>query len=75
MPNYVYTCSNCGQFEHFKRMVEPDLETCPTCGNEVQRVYSIPTVHFHGTGFYRTDADEPKRGKDGRIIDVVPDRD
>lgn len=72
MPYYTYNCPECGNFDHFKRMTEDDLLICPVCLSEVKRVYSIPEIHYKGVGFYATDKNEPKRGKDGKIIEAMP---
>jgi predicted nucleic acid-binding Zn ribbon protein len=53
-------------------MTEDDLLICPVCLSEVKRVYNIPEVHYKGVGFYATDKNEPKRGKDGKIIEAMP---
>lgn len=36
---YDYVCHGCGVFEYEKRMSDPDLERCPSCGSPVKRVY------------------------------------
>ena len=36
-------------------MAEDPVETCSTCGAQVQRVIHPVAVHFKGSGFYTTD--------------------
>ena len=57
MPTYEYRCLKCGaEFDHFQKMTDEPLETCPECGGEVQRLISRGGgVLFKGTGFYATD--------------------
>jgi putative FmdB family regulatory protein len=33
----------------------PATVECATCGEEAQRVFSVPIIHFRGPGFYSTD--------------------
>ena len=57
MPTYEYRCLECGsEFEHFQKMTDDPLTTCPDCGGEVQRLISRGGgVLFKGAGFYATD--------------------
>lgn len=42
MPLYDYGCPQCGVFEARHSMFEPNLKKCPTCGDKVQKLVSIP---------------------------------
>lgn len=33
----------------------PSTVDCATCGGEAKRVFTVPTIHFRGPGFYATD--------------------
>jgi putative FmdB family regulatory protein len=33
----------------------PPTVDCATCGEEAQRVFNVPIIHFRGPGFYSTD--------------------
>lgn len=43
MPTYVYMCPRCGEFERHQGIMEPALEVCPTCGDQIQRVIASGT--------------------------------
>ena len=32
-----------------------DVQSCPECGDVMEKQISLPAVHFKGTGFYKTD--------------------
>ena len=54
MPAYDYKCKKCGHvFEARHGMNDPAPAECPQllCGGIVQRVYSAPPAHFHGSGW------------------------
>jgi len=55
MPLYEYQCGQCGRFEMIRKFSDPPLQTCPTCGQEVQKLLSSPAFQFKGTGWYITD--------------------
>ena len=56
MPFYEYQCGECGAVhEAFHKMTDPALETCPSCGGPLRRVFHPVAVHFKGSGFYTTD--------------------
>ena len=56
MPTYEYKCPKCGKFDVFQKISDGALESCPRCGEKVQRVISGGTgVIFKGSGFYTTD--------------------
>jgi putative FmdB family regulatory protein len=55
MPTYEYNCKKCGPFEHFQKITEDALKTCPQCGGEVERLISASAFHLKGGGWYKTD--------------------
>jgi len=45
MPIYEFVCEGCGPFEQRRSFAEAgDPMSCPSCGNEAQRVFSIPNT-------------------------------
>ena len=55
MPLYEYQCARCGRFEIIRKFSDPPLLACPTCGGEIQKLFSAPAIQFKGTGWYITD--------------------
>ena len=55
MPLYEYQCGRCGRFEIIRKFSDAPLTVCPTCGKEVQKLFSAPAIQFKGTGWYITD--------------------
>jgi putative FmdB family regulatory protein len=55
VPLYEYQCARCGRFEIIRKFSDPPVVTCPTCGGEVQKLFSAPAIQFKGTGWYITD--------------------
>src|SRR5438034_9369985 len=57
MPLYEYQCDGtCGRrFEIIVKFSDPPVETCPTCGAPVHKLFSSPAIQFKGSGFYITD--------------------
>jgi putative FmdB family regulatory protein len=64
MPIYEYRCDNGHLFEVMQRMTDDPVESCPTCGAAVQRVFHPVAVHFKGKGFYNTDYGTKKRARE-----------
>jgi putative FmdB family regulatory protein len=56
MPTYVYKCYKCGNFDYYQPMSHNSLETCPTCGGKVNKIFTSTPVMFSGSGFYTTDS-------------------
>ena len=45
MPIYDFDCGDCGGFEQRRPFAEAsDPTTCPSCGKEARRVYSMPST-------------------------------
>jgi putative FmdB family regulatory protein len=57
MATYEYTCRECETTKTVSRGIsDPDPGYfCETCGNRMNRVYSMSNPVFKGSGFYRTD--------------------
>ena len=56
MPLYEYKCKSCGTlFEVRQKFVDEPLKTHDACGGEVERLISVPSLNFKGTGWYVTD--------------------
>jgi len=63
LPLYEYQCPKCGRFELIRKFSDAALATCPTCGSEVQKLFSAPAIQFKGTGWYITDYARKSDGK------------
>jgi putative FmdB family regulatory protein len=56
MPLYEYQCESCDKrFEKIQKFSDPPIETCPSCGGRVNKLFSSPAIQFKGTGWYITD--------------------
>ena len=57
MPTYDYRCLECGEtFEHFQKLSDENLTTCPKCSGHVKRLIGAGSSPiFKGSGFYQTD--------------------
>ena len=56
MPIYEYACTACGERTEAKQSFDdPPLESCPTCGGSLRKLYSPVGIVFKGSGFYSTD--------------------
>jgi putative FmdB family regulatory protein len=57
MPVYEFFCKKCK--EGFQKSYPINeavaYPECPTCGNQMVRLYNFGSVTFKGSGFYRTD--------------------
>jgi putative FmdB family regulatory protein len=66
LPLYEYQCPKCGRFELIRKFSDPALTICPTCGSEIQKLFSAPAIQFKGTGWYITDYARKSEGKGGK---------
>jgi putative FmdB family regulatory protein len=66
LPLYEYQCPKCGRFELIRKFSDPALTICPTCGSEIQKLFSAPAIQFKGTGWYITDYARKSDGKGGK---------
>ena len=57
MPIYEYRCDSCGhQKEHLQKLSDPQLTTCPACGQEsYSKQLSAAGFQLKGSGWYATD--------------------
>ena len=56
MPLYEYQCESCDKrFEKIQKFSDPPIDTCPSCGGHVKKLFSSPAIQFKGTGWYITD--------------------
>jgi putative FmdB family regulatory protein len=63
MPLYEYRCHKCGQtFEVRQKFADEPLNDHEGCGGEVERLVSVPSFQFKGTGWYVTDYGRGRNG-------------
>ncbi|HEX4926113.1 MAG TPA: zinc ribbon domain-containing protein [Bdellovibrionales bacterium] len=56
MPIYEYRCENCDKVhEVMQKFSDPLMKKCPDCGKKVEKLISLSSFAFKGTGFYTTD--------------------
>lgn len=57
MPIYEYRCDSCGaQKDHLQKLSDPQLTTCPACGQEsYTKMLSAAGFQLKGNGWYATD--------------------
>jgi putative FmdB family regulatory protein len=57
MPIYEYQCQKCQhQFETIRKISDPPLVTCPTCGaDSLKKLVSKAAFRLKGGGWYETD--------------------
>ena len=56
MPLYEYKCSHCGKkFEVIQKFADQPLTVHQDCGGEVEKLISLSSLQFKGTGWYVTD--------------------
>lgn len=62
MPTFDYRCSGCGNsFEFQKAFGSKEHPACPACASrKTEKLLSPPSVHFKGSGFYKTDSGAKK---------------
>lgn len=62
MPNYDYSCSNCGHVEEIlQKMSDAPLTECPQCQKPTfkRKIGMGIGLQFQGSGFYSTDYNSP----------------
>ncbi len=57
MPIYAYRCASCGfAKDHLQKLSDPELQTCPGCGQESYRKQlTAAGFQLKGSGWYATD--------------------
>ncbi|MDP6425931.1 MAG: zinc ribbon domain-containing protein [SAR202 cluster bacterium] len=67
MPTYEYQCVKGCNFELVKAFSDEAPVSCPDCGSNAERQFSIPSIIYKGSGFYSTDYGSSKsRNTDAR---------
>ena len=67
MPTYQYACTECGhEFEAVQSFTDDALTECPACGGRLRKVFNAVGIVFKGSGFYRNDSREARKGKSRR---------
>jgi len=66
VPLYEYKCKACGhRLEKIVMFSDPPLTLCPHCGKEsLEQLISASSVHFKGSGWYKTDYASKSTGSD-----------
>lgn len=73
MPTYEYACESCGnRYEKREGFDAPARQKCPKCKKTAQRVLSVPSVVFKGSGFYKTDNRGPSSGAPPETPSATP---
>jgi putative FmdB family regulatory protein len=52
MPNYDFKCNTCNSILEVQ---DPAPVPCTTCGNTMERIWTVPGIKFNAPGFYSTD--------------------
>lgn len=56
MPRYDYECRTCHHLFELKQSFDSEpVATCPECGDDARRKFSVVPVVFKGSGFYVND--------------------
>jgi putative FmdB family regulatory protein len=66
VPTYEYRCEHCDEnFDVVQSFHDNPLQSCPTCGSPVRKVFGNVGIVFKGSGFYKTDSREKREKKVG----------
>jgi putative FmdB family regulatory protein len=66
VPTYEYRCEHCDEnFDVVQSFHDNPLQSCPTCGSPVRKVFGNVGIVFKGSGFYKTDSREKRDKKVG----------
>ena len=56
MPLYEYKCTSCGEhFEVIQKFADIPVAVHEKCGGPVERLISVPSLQFKGSGWYVND--------------------
>ncbi len=65
MPTYEYKCLDCSDVFETVHGMNESVESCPSCGGKVRRLFHPVGIIFKGSGFYKTDSRASDNGKGG----------
>ena len=66
MPLYEYCCRKCGRrIEIIQKFSDAPLTTCEECGGQLEKLMSVPSIRFKGSGWYVNDYGGKKSGGNG----------
>jgi len=66
MPLYEYKCKECKRsFEVLQKITEEPIEKCIHCAGKVEKLISVSSFQFKGSGWYITDYKSKKKGDTG----------
>ncbi len=66
MPLYEYACHRCGKtFEVIQKFSDQTLTVHEDCGGTLERLLSVPTLQFKGSGWYVNDYAGSKNPSNG----------
>lgn len=72
MPLVEYQCSKChATIEVIQKFSDPDLQDCSKCGGTLERLLSVPAIHFKGAGWYVNDY--ARKGSSGNGASAKPE--
>ena len=67
MPLYEYCCTSCGRkIEIIQKFSDDPLTTCEECGGRLEKLMSVPSIRFKGSGWYVNDYAGNKSGEAGK---------
>jgi putative FmdB family regulatory protein len=63
VPTYEYRCETCDKnFDVVQSFHDDPVNSCPTCGSPVRKVFGNVGIVFKGSGFYKNDSRDGKAG-------------
>jgi putative FmdB family regulatory protein len=66
MPLYEYRCKGCNKiFEVLQKIDAEPLSECIHCGEPVEKLVSVSSFQFKGSGWYITDYKNKRSGGNG----------
>lgn len=73
MPIYEYRCRSClHEFEHFQKITDKPVATCPECGAPVDRLVSSTSFTLKGGGWYKDGYTSKQAGAEKPKKDTKP---
>ncbi len=76
MPTFDFTCTACKTvFEKTVAFGSKTKPACPECGSKkTEKMISMPSVVFKGSGFYKTDSKASPAKKTPEAVKQEPDK-